>query len=156
MSIKAHVGWALMNKHLIMYWCLWDIWSPTNLVASCVTELDNTLPNLWMSRKDSVGPPTECLPRHLKTALGLGRTRPDSLITSWDIATHGAPTTHRCRVVRFIPMQGWLSTRISVTPSEMGDALIAMSKRSNSTFKMLYLIHEMDVDYLVVKEMVNI
>jgi hypothetical protein len=31
-----------------------------------------------------------------------------------------------------------------------------VSKHSNSTFIMLYLIHEMDVDYLVVDELVNI
>jgi hypothetical protein len=38
----------------------------------------------------------------------------------------------------------------------MGYGLIALSKRSNSTFIMLYLYQEMDVDYLVVDEMVNI
>jgi hypothetical protein len=37
----------------------------------------------------------------------------------------------------------------------MGDGLFAESKRSNNTFTML-LIHEMNVDYLVVEEMVNI
>jgi hypothetical protein len=38
----------------------------------------------------------------------------------------------------------------------MGDGLIAASKRSNSTFIMFYLYLEMDVDYLVVDEMINI
>jgi hypothetical protein len=38
----------------------------------------------------------------------------------------------------------------------MGDGLFAAPKRSNSTFIMLYLYHEMDVDCLVVQEMVNI
>jgi hypothetical protein len=37
---------------------------PHKLVASYVTELDNTLPRLWMSRRDSVGPPTDYPPRH--------------------------------------------------------------------------------------------
>jgi hypothetical protein len=37
----------------------------------------------------------------------------------------------------------------------MGDGLFAATKRSNSTF-IMYLYHEMDVNYLVVKEMVNI
>jgi hypothetical protein len=32
-----------MNKHLIMYWRLQDLWGPANIVASCVTELDDTL-----------------------------------------------------------------------------------------------------------------
>jgi hypothetical protein len=44
---------------------------------------------------------------------------------------------------------------MSATLSEMSDGLFTKSKRSNSTFIML-LIQEMDVDYLVVKEMVNI
>jgi hypothetical protein len=38
----------------------------------------------------------------------------------------------------------------------MCDGLIAMSKHSYSTFAILYLIHKMDVDYLVVEEIVNI
>jgi hypothetical protein len=59
-------------------------------------------------------------------------------------------------VVRFIPLQGRLLIRISVTPSDMGDGLFAVDKRSDSTFIMLYLVHEMDIDYLVVDEMVNI
>jgi hypothetical protein len=37
-----------------------------------------------------------------------------------------------------------------------GDGLFAMFKRSNSTFIMLYLYHEMDIDYLVVDKMFNI
>jgi hypothetical protein len=43
-----------------------------------------------------------------------------------------------------------------MTPSEMGDGLLAASKCSNSTFIMLYLCHEMDVDYLVANEVANI
>jgi hypothetical protein len=43
-----------------------------------------------------------------------------------------------------------------MTPSEMGDGLITVSKRSNSTFIMLYLYLEMDASYLVVDEMINI
>jgi hypothetical protein len=43
-----------------------------------------------------------------------------------------------------------------MTPSEMGEGLITLSKHSNSTFIMLYLCHEMDADYLVVEEMINI
>jgi hypothetical protein len=38
----------------------------------------------------------------------------------------------------------------------MGDGLIAKSKHGNSTFIMFYSIHEMDIDYLVVDEMINI
>jgi hypothetical protein len=38
----------------------------------------------------------------------------------------------------------------------MGDGLFAESKCSNSTFIMIYLVHEMDIDYFVVDEMINI
>jgi hypothetical protein len=39
-----------------------------------------------------------------------------------------------------------------MTPSDMGDGLFVESKNSNSTFIMLYLYHEMDVDYLVAND----
>jgi hypothetical protein len=38
----------------------------------------------------------------------------------------------------------------------MGGGLFAAPKRSNYTFIMLHLVHEMDIDYLVVNEMINI
>jgi hypothetical protein len=38
----------------------------------------------------------------------------------------------------------------------MGDGLFAVFKHSNCTFIMLHLVHEMDIDYLVVDEMINI
>jgi hypothetical protein len=68
----------------------------------------------------------------------------------------GALLAHVCCVVRFIPLQGCLLIQISMTSSDMGDGLFATPKHSNSTFIMLYLVHEMDIDYLVVDEMVNI
>jgi hypothetical protein len=43
-----------------------------------------------------------------------------------------------------------------VTPSDMSDGLFAVFKYSNSTFIMIYLVHEMDIDYMVVDEMINI
>jgi hypothetical protein len=38
----------------------------------------------------------------------------------------------------------------------MSDDQIIVSKCNNSTFIMLYMYREMDVDYLVVDEMINI
>jgi hypothetical protein len=38
----------------------------------------------------------------------------------------------------------------------MGDALFTETKRSNSNFIMLYLVHEMDINHLVVDEMINV
>jgi hypothetical protein len=43
MVTKASVGWVQMNKHLNVVMHIGHIKSP-NLVASCVTELDDTLP----------------------------------------------------------------------------------------------------------------
>jgi hypothetical protein len=44
MSIKDRIGLVLLQQALIMYWCIHDLWSPTNLVALTVAELDDTLP----------------------------------------------------------------------------------------------------------------
>jgi hypothetical protein len=38
----------------------------------------------------------------------------------------------------------------------MGDDLFIVFKCSNSTFIMLYLVHETDIDYLVVDKIINI
>jgi hypothetical protein len=43
-----------------------------------------------------------------------------------------------------------------VTLSIISDTCPLQSFSSNSTFIMLYMIHEMDVDYLVVGELINI
>jgi hypothetical protein len=72
------------------------------------------------------------------------------------VATCGTFVADVYRVVRFYPLQGVLLIRISTTPSEMGDDLFAAHKRSNYTLIMLYLVHEMDIDYLVVDERVII
>jgi hypothetical protein len=58
-SIKDCVGWALLQQSLIMYWCIHDLWGPTNLVASTVVELDDTPLCLMDVHWDSVGPPTD-------------------------------------------------------------------------------------------------
>jgi hypothetical protein len=34
------------EQALIMYWRIWDLWGPTNIAASMVAELDDTLPYL--------------------------------------------------------------------------------------------------------------
>jgi hypothetical protein len=43
-----------------------------------------------------------------------------------------------------------------MTPLDVGDGLFAAPKRSNSTFIMLCLYHEIDINYLVINEMINI
>jgi hypothetical protein len=46
--------------------------------------------------------------------------------------------------------------RVSTIPSDMGNTCLLQSFSSNSTFIMIYLVHEMDIDYMVVDEMLNI
>jgi hypothetical protein len=43
-----------------------------------------------------------------------------------------------------------------VTLLDIGDGMFATPKRSNSTFIMLHLVHEMDIDYLVIDEIINV
>jgi hypothetical protein len=130
----------------------------SKLVASCVDELEDTFPRFMGVQWDSVRA-THVVSIEVyawKMALGRGRTRPESLAVSWTVATIGALLACMCRVVRFIPLQGWLQIQISMTPSDMGDGLFAAPKRSNYTCIMLYLVHDMDIDYLIVDEMINI
>jgi hypothetical protein len=67
-----------------MYWHIRDLWGPINLVALCVTELDDTLPRFmgvqWVSVQATHGVSGEAYT--WKMALGHGRTWPDSLIMS--------------------------------------------------------------------------
>jgi hypothetical protein len=53
-SIKDRVGWALLQQAMIMYWHIWDLWGPAILVASTVSELDDTLPRFTDVQWDSV------------------------------------------------------------------------------------------------------
>jgi hypothetical protein len=54
----ASVG-PCCNKYCVVYWCIWDLWGPTNLVALTVTELDDT-PLYFTDDIGTVfGPPTD-------------------------------------------------------------------------------------------------
>jgi hypothetical protein len=64
--------------------------------------------------------------------------------------------TRVCYVVRWFTLQGLKLARVFVTLSIISDTCPLQSFSSNSTFIMLYMIHEMDVDYLVVGELINI
>jgi hypothetical protein len=41
------------EQTLIMYWHIQDLWGPANLVATSITELNDTLPYLLDDRWDS-------------------------------------------------------------------------------------------------------
>jgi hypothetical protein len=40
-----------MNKHLIMYWRIWNSWGPANLLMSYVAETEAILPYLMDAYK---------------------------------------------------------------------------------------------------------
>jgi hypothetical protein len=146
-----------MNKHLNVLTHTRHMDSP-NLVASCATETEAILPNLtcvqWDSAWATHGMSTEAYT--WKTCTSVRWALIIFLTASWTVATRGALRACVCCIVRFIPLQGWLLIRISATPSDMGDGLFAAPKHSNSTFIMLYLVHETNIDYLVVNEVLNI
>jgi hypothetical protein len=138
-----------MNKHLNVLTHTGHMESP-DLVTSCADGLDDTLPHFTGVQWDSVRATHNVSSEAYawKTTLEWGRTRPDYLTASWTVATRVASVNccHQvCCVVRFIPLQGWLLIRISVTPSNMGDGLFTASKCR---------IINLD-DYLVVKVYVN-
>jgi hypothetical protein len=71
---------------------------------------------------------------------------------SWTVVTRDVFVTHVCRVIRFIPLQGWISIQISATPLEMGDGLLAAFKRRMFQLHiMLYDNFMDDIDYFIVK-----
>jgi hypothetical protein len=106
-----------------------DLWGPANLVASTVAELDDTLHRFMDVHWDSVRA-THRLPVEVfvwKTTLGWGRTRPDSLIVivkgghSWCLCGSRVSCCHVISLARR------LLIRISVTPSDMGEAYSLLS-----------------------------
>jgi hypothetical protein len=120
MSVKSHVSWVQMNKHLKCTVAYGTYRNP-NWVALCVDELDDTLPRFmgvqWNSVQATHDVSTEAYA--WKVAQGRGGTQPDFLITSWTIATRGTLLAYVCRVVRFIPLQGWKMIQIPTTPSHV-------------------------------------
>jgi hypothetical protein len=42
------------EQALIMYLCIWDLWSPANIVALTVTKFNDILPYLYDVHQDSV------------------------------------------------------------------------------------------------------
>jgi hypothetical protein len=134
-----------------MYWCIRAIWNPAKLVASTVVEFDDTLPCFTDDRRDSVRV-THQLPGEVfvwKTALGRGRTRPDSLIVivkgGHSCCLHGSHVS--CYQVIFLAR--WLLIQISVTPSDIGEAC---SPRSNKNMMTLWFVWGFldDIGYFVV------
>jgi hypothetical protein len=72
------------------------------------------------------------------------------------VAAHYVFVTLDCCVVRWFTLQGLKLARVTGKPLDMGATCLLQSFSCNSTFIMLYLYHELDVDYLVVDKMINI
>jgi hypothetical protein len=72
------------------------------------------------------------------------------------VAARGVFVTRECYVVRWFTLQGLKLARVTVKPSDMGATCLLQSFNSNSIFIILYLYHEIEVDYLVVDKMFNI
>jgi hypothetical protein len=130
-----------------------------NLVASCATETKAILPNLicvqwdsaWATHDMSVDAYTRKTCTRVRWALIV------SLTASWTVATRGVFVAHVCHVVRFYPLQGVLLIRLNLHDTlGYGWGLFAAPKYSNYTFIMLYLVHETDINSLVVDEIINI
>jgi hypothetical protein len=80
----------------------------------------------------------------------------DSLIVVMNCCHSCGLRGSRVSCCQVITLARFKLARVSVTLSNMSDTCPLQSFSSNSTFIMLYLIHEMDINYLVVDEMINI
>jgi hypothetical protein len=114
---------------LIICWHIRDSWGPTKLVASTVTELDDTLPHIMDIHWDSVWA-THRLPVKVftwKTVLGQGRTRLDSLIVIVKGGHSCCLCGSRVSCCQVISLAMCTLIQISMTPSDMGDACSLLS-----------------------------
>jgi hypothetical protein len=128
----------------IMYWRIHDLWGPTNLVASFVTETEAIPPYLQDDNGIVYRPPTDAqLGIPWKTCIRVRWARIVSLIVSQNVATRGVFMTSRVSCCQVYPFQGCKLVQICTTLSKMSDGLIAMFKHSNSAFIMLILFMRM-------------
>jgi hypothetical protein len=111
-----------------------------NWVVLCVAETEAILPYLMGVQWDSVWATHDVSTEAYtwKTCTRVRWALIVSLTTSWIVVTRGAIWACVCRVVRFIPLQGWLLIRISTTPSDMGDGLFIASKHRIINFIILW------------------
>jgi hypothetical protein len=133
------------------------LWGPTNWVASCAAETEPILPYLmgvkWDSAWATHGVSTEAYT--WKTCTRVRWALIVSLTALWIVATHGALLA-RVSCCQVHTLARFRLAWVSVIPSDMGNTYPLQSFSSNSTFLMIYLVHEMDIDYKVVNKMINI
>jgi hypothetical protein len=106
---------ASMSKFVLCTGAYEILWAPANWVVSCAAETEAILPYLtgvkWDSAWATHGVSTEAYA--WKTCTRVRWTLIISLTALWAVATCGALLARVCRVVRLIPLQGWLLIRIS-------------------------------------------
>jgi hypothetical protein len=133
------VNWGLIIwpwwTRLIMYWHIWDLRGPTNLVASMVPELDDTPLYLTDVHWDIWGPPMDA---HRGIAWKIYTrvrwTRLDSLIVMVNCGHLWCLRGSRVSWCQVISLVKCILIQISMTPSVMGDAcsLLSFHRSANS------------------------
>jgi hypothetical protein len=82
---------------------------------------------------------------------------PDRLFDSVVNSCHSwCPSGPRVSCCQVIILARFKLARVSTIPSDMDNTCPLQSFSNNSTFIMIYLVHEMDIDYMVVDERINI
>jgi hypothetical protein len=119
---------GLGEQDWVVYWCIWDLWDPANILVLTIAELDDTplyftgdIRIVWRSPTD--------VQRGIawKTCTRVRWARLDSLIV---IVKRGRSCFLRgsrvssCHVISLVR---WLLIRISVTPSNMGEVCSLLS-----------------------------
>jgi hypothetical protein len=141
------------NKHWVVYWRIWDLWGPANLVASTVTELDDT--SLYFT--DDIGivfrPPTDYQVRFSRGRRHYGTVGParlfDSQCERWSLVIY---VWFTCVVLLgYFPCKVTIDSNLHDT-LRYGWGLFAVYKRRSVIPLCSYEIMVMlNYDYLVVK-----
>jgi hypothetical protein len=112
----------------------------------------------WMIEGIVHGPPTDspecCIAWKMCTRVRWARL--DSLVILKNCCHSWCLRDSRVSCCQVITLQGLKLAEVTAKPSDMGATYLLQSFSSNSTFIMLYLIHQMDIDYLVVDKLINI
>jgi hypothetical protein len=99
------------------------------LSSLTVLELDDTLPHFTDDIGIVFGPPTDYPSRFSHGRRYSGEVGPGLNLwqSMWKVATRGTCVVHVCRVVKLFSLARWLLIRISLTPSDMGEACSLLS-----------------------------
>jgi hypothetical protein len=134
------------------------LWGPANWVAPCAAETEAILPYLtgvnWDSAWSTYGVSAEAYV--WKTCTRVRWALIVSLTALWTVATRGALPGRVWRVIRLLSLQGFNWLESPRLPLDKGNTCPLQPFSSNSTFIMIYLVHEMDINYMVVDEMIHI